>query len=47
MNSIVIALVCLAIAAVVTAAPPASASSQDAQVLRFDSDVQPESYKFA
>lgn len=46
MNTIVIALVCLAIATAVTAAPPVAAP-QDAQTLRFDSDVQPESYKFA
>ncbi|XP_016975762.1 larval cuticle protein 65Ag1 [Drosophila rhopaloa] len=38
-----IALTCLL--ACVLAAPPAS--QQEAQVLRFDSDVQPEGYKFA
>lgn len=46
MKTIVVALACLAIATAVEAAPPAAAS-QEAQVLRFDSDVQPESYKFA
>lgn len=40
------AIVCLALTVIscVLAAPPQS--SQDAQVVRFDSDVQPEGYKF-
>jgi len=39
----IVAIAFLAIA--VNAAPPAG--QQEAQVVRFDSDVQPESYKFA
>ncbi|KAH8406833.1 hypothetical protein KR222_005515 [Zaprionus bogoriensis] len=47
MKSTVVAFVALACLAIAVHGAPPAAAPQEAQVLRFDSDVQPESYKFA
>ncbi|EDV95669.1 larval cuticle protein 65Ag1 [Drosophila grimshawi] len=45
--TVALAIVVACIFAGVHGAPPAPAAAAEAQVLRFDSEVQPESYKFA